>query len=331
MLISDNIYWLVANWPTPGTAASTYAVFAGASPTPISGLSAVGNTQALVTYDDTVGQLFLVRPTQTVLSVTTYGPAQAIAVGPLSLTTRGSIRSYVRKAMSDRTDTGDDATRQPKVADGEINEYLNDAIRRYSLLFPRQSLWNVPIQQAVRSYPIPADFLKVQEAKYTATNAGSYIYYLKEEPYSPGETTADSFVGITKLGILTQVQSGRYYRGHYWVENGQLTIDFDPDITDQLAITYAALHMQPTDDTTTLDVLEPVVEGLTLYVQAKGWLQIESSDVSLSRWDRGASGNARRDDMPTEKMSTRMFNAWTQWLETQRSARPRAMRLYRRT
>jgi hypothetical protein len=331
MLIDTNIFWLSVNWPTPGTPAATYAVFAGASPTPIAGLSAVANTQALVSYDDTAGQLFLVRPTQTVLSVTTYGPAQAIVAGTVPLTTRGAVRSYVRKAMTDRTDLGDDPTRTPKILDEEINEYLNDAIRRYSLLFPLQHLWNVPIEQAVRSYPVPVDFLRAQESKYTAINAGSYIYYLKEEPYSPGETTADSFVGITKLGILTQVQSGRYYRGHYWVENDAYTIDFDPDITDTLAVTYSALHMQPTDDTTALDVPEPVVEGLTLYIQAKGWLQIESSDVSLSRWDRGAGGNARRDDMPTEKMSTRMFNAWQQWLEAQRSARPRAMRLYRRT
>jgi hypothetical protein len=322
MLVKAAISWQSVNWPTETAPASQYGVFLPPSTTPS---QTVSDIQATVTYDDTLpGVHFLVRPTD---GLGNYGPAQCVVIANQPLNTRGWMMSYVRKAVGDRVDTG--SGNAAKFADDELREYISDAIRKFSIQFPIERDTSYTLSFQLRTYTLPTDFLHVVEAKYSAAD-GHFQLYLSDAPYKGGETTALSWIGYPKLGYLAPAMGARLYVGHYAVYLGTLNLDFDPrGDGDTIDLRYQGMRAFPTDDVTPLDITPADTEGLLLYVQGKCWLQLESKDVALSRF-RTREDGGRRDDLPTEKMSTRMFNAWEAWLRDRRTQRPRPFRLVRR-
>lgn len=330
MNITEALSWQTANWPTAATAAADYAIFINANSTPYLS-STAGQTSATVTYDDAnPGYVFLIRPTDG----TNYGPAQTIVRANTPLNNRAWIRDYIRKSINDRLDIIN-VSRKLLVTDDELNGYINDAIREYTLMFPLEKDYTITLiaggeRGGARDYQLPVDFQRVVTARYNQANSNLQLF-LREEPFKGGETTATSWVGYPKLGILQPPIGGRYYPGHYDIYEGSIHLDFDPlGNGDTITLRYVAAFPYPTDDVTPLSIPEDDLKMILLHIEANCWKEIEGKDVSLSRFDRGASGNARRDDMPTEKMSTRLFNAWKQWIDTRRSLRPKTYRLVRR-
>lgn len=328
MIVTVPIYYQSVNWPS-ATAATQYAVFVNGKMTPDYTVTN-GATSVLVTIDDQLpGYVFAIRPTDG----TNYGPAQTVVVANQPLNNRAWIRDQVRKRIADRIDTSNQTT--PTIADDELNSYLNDAIRQYSLHFPLQKDWTITLvaggeKGGARDYQLPADFQKITSVRYNQA-ASNLEMFLKEASFKGGETTATSWVGYPKLGILQPPIGGRYYPGHFDVWDGSLHIDFDPlGNGDTLSARYMAVFPYPSDDVTALAIPAVDIEMVMIRVEAAAWLEIESKDVRLSRWDRGSTGTARRDDMPTEKMSTRLFNTWNQWVNQRRSMRPSQYRLVRR-
>jgi hypothetical protein len=331
MNISTVIGWQPVNWPST-TPSTEYAVFLDAATSPSQTVTGSA-IEASVTFDDASGHVFVIRPTD---GMGGYGPAQAVVVGNLPQNNRAWMRDYVRKAIGDRTDAVG-LTTTPKVSDDELNAYINDAVRLYRDYFPAQNQTNPPLAGVYqqRTYTLPADFVRPLEVLYTG-NGGQLQFYLVDEPYKAGESTVNSFVGFPKLGWWTTLSRGRLFAGHFQIQPGvnpgdlaTLLVDFDPRDGDTFTVTYVRQPTFPTSDLSTLDIRIEDLEMLSLYVQAKAWTQIEANDVSLSRWRTKADGG-RRDDLPTEKMSTRMYNAWDVWVKSRRALRPKARRIVRR-
>jgi hypothetical protein len=327
MQISNTIFWQSVNWPALD-AATEYAVFVNAASTPTY-TTTDGVLSVAVTYDEaSPGTVFIIRPTDG----TNYGPSQTVVIANQPLNNRAWIRDQIRKRIADRTDTSNVVT--PTISDDELNAYLNDAIRQYSMQFPVERDYTITLlaggqMTSARDYQLPADFYKLIQVRYNQVNSNLEMY-LKEASFKGGETTATSWVGYPKLGILQPPIGGRYYPGHFDVWEGAIHIDFDPlGNGDTMTVRYWALHQYPTDDITRLDLPEVDIEMILIRAEASAWLEIESKDVRLSRW-RDKNDGSRRDDMPTEKMSTRLFNTWNQWVNQRRSMRPQQYRLVRR-
>lgn len=326
MLVTTTLYYQAVKWPSTSNA-TLYAIFVdGNTGTP----DYTSNTNSVsVSYDDTSpGHVYTIRPTDGA----NYGPSQTVVVANQPLNNRAWMRDQLRKRIADRTDTSNSVT--PTVEDDELNSYINDAIRQYSLQFPLEKDYTVTLVAGgelagARDYAVPGDLVRITLVRYNQANSHLQMY-LKEASFKGGETTATSWVGYPKLGILQPPIGGRYYPGHYDVWESNLHIDFDPiGNGDTLSIRYEALYPYPTDDITRVTVPEVDMEMLLIRAEANAWRAIEGRDVLLSRW-RTRDDGSRRDDMPTEKMSTRLFNAWEQWVKQRRTMRPHQFRLVRR-
>lgn len=324
MQIEQNITWQPVNWPSTNAAAH-YAIYTNAATSPS---QIVSTTNATVSYDDSLpGTVFLIRPCDAATSPTAFGPAQSVVVSQQPLNNRAWLRSYVRKTIADRYDL-DGAT--PTITDDELTDFINDAIRHYSQAFPLEKVETITLGYQVRDYNLPADWYSPILLMYDRHDDSNFQQYLKEQPYKGGESTATSWLGYPKLGILQPPVGGRFYPGHFDVYDGQIHLDFDPrGDGDTLVVRYGAIYPYPTDEITDLATPELDVELLSIYVQALAWKEIESKDVRLSRW-RDKQDGGRRDDLPTEKMSTRLFNAWNQAIKERLSYRPKTYRLVRR-
>lgn len=321
MQITNEISWNSVNWPAT-TAAIQYALFRNQATTPEQTVSA---TSTSVTYDDSQGVVFVVRPTDG----TNYGPAQSIVLSNGPMPNRGWLRTYVRSAISDPT-----LNTTPTISDDGLNLYINDAIREYSTWFPLETERVIQLiaggsQAGARDYQLPADFLFEENVLYKQVDTKLQLY-LKKMPFRGGETSATSWVGYPKLGIIQPPMGGRFYPGHYDLWEGAIHIDFDPRGNgDTLTVRYYASYPYLNDDITPTLIPLKDFQYLALYVQYRAWVEIEGKDTRLSRW-RGKEDGGRRDDMPTEKMSARMLQAWNDWISDRQNLRPRTYRLVRR-
>ena len=178
----------------------------------------------------------------------------------------------------------------------------------------------------VRSYNVPSDFYLVKTIEYVTADGNLHLY-LKEKPWRGGETTATSYMGYPKLGILLSPLSGRYYPGHYEVFNNQITVDWDPAGNgDYLNLRYLGQRALPVNDADILTITLQDAELISLYAQFKAWMRIEGSDVRLSRWKEPG----KRDDLPTLKQSMMIRNIYQERVNDRREQRPRVHRLVRR-
>lgn len=329
MQISQAFSWPAANWPL-GSAATQYAIFK-IYPVPTPGtdglVQTVTNTTTVsLTYDDTENLAYQVRPTD---GVSTYGPEiSTFVIGVVP--SRAWIRQNIRTSLADRAN-------QVGVTinwdDNEINTYINEALHELSVLFPHDASTTITLlgptsQGGVRDYALPDDFYLMRSVEYV-TGDDQFHLFLKEKPFRGGETTVTSYIGYAKLGIMLTPQSGRFYVGHYDIYEKQIHLDWAPDGDgDLLHIRYAARYPLITTDAQLLIVQPEDVELLSLRAQMKCWLRVEGADVRLSRW-RSKEDGGRRDDLPTQKMSTMIKQLYDQIVHDRREMRVRVRRLVR--
>lgn len=319
MIVTQTIAWNAQKWP--GTAnAAEYAVFLGSSTTAVTTST---TNSASVSYEDTQVNVFLVRPTDG----TNYGPYESIIVGSGQSPCRAWIRSHVRKRVTDRADTANSTL---LVMDDEINDFIAQALRDYSLRFPMEKDTTLTLiaggfPAGARDYQLPADCREIISARYTSFN-GLLQLWLKQLPFKGGETTSGTLVGYPKLGVLVPPTGGRFYGGHFDIWEGSIHLDFDPRGNgDQIYIRYKAEIPDILDDVTLLPVKSEDIELLALFTESKVWELIEGKDVRLSRWKE----NGRRDDLPTEKMSVRIRKIYDLKIQERLTLRPRHLRLVR--
>lgn len=332
MIITQSFSWPITLWPTT-TASSQYAIFQ-VYPVGVSNpIQVVTGTTVTLSFDDTINQVYQIRATDGTL----YGPEiTAIPIGYVPC--RAYIRQKIRFALSDQALTSSSLLNW---TDDEINIYIAEALNELSLLFPYQSDTTITLLSpaviggstvGVRAYTLPDDCFKLKTVEYI-TQDGRVHLYLREKPFRGGESTATTYLGYPKLGIMLSPLAGRFYPGHYDQYEGQVFLDWDPaGDGDYLHIRYSARYPLIQDDSSVLTSVKPEdLELLSLYAQMKCWLRVEGQDTRLSRWrSREDAGGGARDALPTQKMSTMIKMLYDQRLIDRRELRVRTLRLVRR-
>lgn len=329
MQITQAFSWPATNWPTPSQPATQYTILQiyPVLSNPI--VTTVTNaTFAQISFDDTSPYVFQVRPTSGTSPSLTYGPELSVFVNGYAIC-RAYIRDQVRKALNDRADVTNANIIWP---DDEMNGYIRDAIVELNRLFPTEKDTTITLVgtdgmiAGQRNYALPVDLYYIQTVEYVTAD-GKYHLWLKEKPFRGGESTATSYIGFPKLGILLSPLAGRYYPGHYDMYEKQIFIDWDPAGNgDYLHLRYAGQHTLPVDDATVLDLSDEDLLLISLRAQRSCWLRTEGQDTRLSRW----IDNKKRDDLPTVKMSSEIQKLYNQAIIDRRERMPKVRRLVRR-
>jgi hypothetical protein len=334
-LVTNMITWPAVNWPTSTGTAGQYTVLQ-VYPGPVTALQNVTTTSASLTYDDSANLAFQIRPSSGSLPTPTYGPEVMVYVIGF-VPCRAWLRQKVRVALADRADTVGVTLNWP---DDELNQYISEAIAELNVFFPYEtspvtitllppSVDSHGNTVGTRTYNLPSDFYLVKTIEYVTSDSRLHLY-LKDKPWRGGETTATSYLGYPKLGILLSPLAGRYYPGHYSVFNSQVTVDWDPaGDGDYLNVTYLGQRPLPANDGDLLVITVQDAELMSLYTQFKAWMRIEGQDTRLSRWRDKADGS-RRDDMPTLRQSAMIRSIYQERINDRREQRPRIHRLVRR-
>ena len=284
-----------------------------------------------ISYDDSQTFVYQVRPSSGTAPSLSYGP-EVISFATQYVPCRAYIRQEVRKALADRSDT---INANPVWTDDEINGYIRDALIEFNVLFPTEEDTTImlvgppnPINGngSHRNYALPDDLYYIRTVEYITAD-GKLHLYLKEKPFRGGESTATSYLGYPKLGILLSPVSGRFYPGHYDMYESQIWLDWDPaGDGDYLHLRYGGKRPLPLNDADVLNLNQEDIMILSLRAQMSCWLRVEGADTRLSRWrDPG-----KRDDLPTVKMSTEIQRLYNQMIVDRRELRPRVRRLVRR-
>lgn len=338
MLISQLLAWQPTAWPATTNAAqyTIYQMYPG-PPTP---LQSVSTTSATLSYDDTSNIVYQVRPSHgdfTVPGSFTVGPELlTYVIGYVACT--GWLRQKIRMALADRADSISNVTLN--WPDDEINRYIWEGLGELNIRFPLEDNIQITLQGptidshnntvGTSNYILPADFYLIKTVEYVTAN-GQLHYFLREKPWKGGESTATSFYGYPKLGILFSptMMTGRLYPGHYQIYEGQLQLDWSPaGDGDYLNVNYFGRRPLPTSDADILSCTVEDMELLSLYTQMKCWLRVEVQDARLSRW-RGNPEGSQRDGLPTVKHWTQIKQLYNERVNDRLELRPRHLRLVR--
>ncbi len=327
MQISQLLSWPAVNWP--GTSAATQYTVIQVYPTPQDTIMTVQTNSALVSYDDSQPLVLQVRPSSGTSPDLVYGP-EVMSYVVQYVPCRAYIRQLVRKSLADRADK---INANPTWPDDEIDSYIYTSMIELNQLFPIDKDTTIPLIQGQRNYALPDDLYLIHTVAFVSldtTITGKLELYLKEKPWRGGESTAASYLGYPKLGILISPLTGRFYPGHYYVYENQLWIDWDPlNSNDTIQITYAGKRTLPVNDADILQFTPEDIDLVSLRTQMMCWLRVEGSDTKISRWRTKDDGGSRAD-MPTVKMSSEIQKLYNSMVIDRKEKRPSFKRLVRR-
>lgn len=269
--------------------------------------SGITDTNYTVTISDNANHVYIIRS----YDGTEYGAAQYFVYNAPQ--TLGNLVDAILVELRDSTSR--------RWARTEIIQYIQDAIRDYTKLFPKTRTLEIDLTEDVREYTLPPQVITVQRVEYV--NSDSNSYFLKYLPWAAGQSDISSATSsYWKLGVvLVMGSASREYCGHYDVRDDVLSIDFDPDPDESLKIRCTWRFTIPPFEAAKLDVPEEDLELLKLYSCGKAMVRIEMQDANLSRWTEGQ----RRDDNPVVPSANRYFNAYNQMVKDKQN-KPRTLR-----
>jgi hypothetical protein len=190
------------------------------------------------------------------------------------MTTWGDLRTTIRGELSDTGDT-------PRWTDALLFTYVCDAVRDYSLWFPKRTD-RLELTLAEGSYALPADFV---DALFVECPRDTYLEARKPRP-----------------GVRFPSQGGSkpFY---YFIEGGNLYLPGTPVDGAEILLTYNAIHAVPATaaDSAFLFTVPLLDEELIrLYVRAQANGQMRNRQSLLDRFKTRASGGNDRQDNPLE-------------------------------
>lgn len=183
----------------------------------------------------------------------------------------GEVKAALRSDLQDDSEN-------PRWSDEDLFIAWKDAVRDYSLWFPRIPDRVQLSGSGTGPYSLPADFVNVLFVEVPENR------FLEERQVRPG--------------VRYPSQSGRPF---YWfLQGGSLFLDVAPLDTDEVLLTYKAVHDLPddvNDDSSELSIPDADLELPRLYVQAKVYGQMRSKQSALDRFKtRVSAGNTRTDN-----------------------------------
>jgi hypothetical protein len=214
------------------------------------------------------------------------------------MTTFGTLLGQIR---ADLKDTNEDKYRW---TDAALYIYIVDAIRDYSIHFPRR-VDRYEMTESGGSYPLPPDFV-------------SEIHL---------ECPQDRFLELrhSRAGITYKTLPTRPW--YYYIDGGNVYLLGAPREDDEVLLTYSSLHTIPTSETDTTMVLtvpDRDIELLRLYVKAQA---IEFVRTKAARLDQYKM-TGKRTDNPLEPEARNLMEEYYRKITDRKP--PRAVRLYRR-
>jgi hypothetical protein len=183
----------------------------------------------------------------------------------------GQMKATIREDLQDTGTT-------PRWQAAQLYTFWLDAVRDYSMWFPYVPDRIQPTGTGTGPYTLPSDFVSVI---FVEVPSGRFLEERTPRP-----------------GVRYPTQSGRPF--YWYLQGGRLYIDTAPLDTDEVLLTYNAVHSTPddvNDDTSTITIPVVDLELPRLYVQAKVYGQMRSKQSSLDRFKtKVSSGNTREDN-----------------------------------
>jgi hypothetical protein len=183
----------------------------------------------------------------------------------------GQMKSTLRNDLKDTGTT-------PRWSDEELYTFFLDAVRDYSLWFPYVPDRSQLSGTGTGPYTLPSDFVSVLFVEVPEHR------FLEERAPRPG--------------VRYPSQSGKPF--YWYLLGGGLYLDVTPLDTDEVLLTYNAMHGTPADvndESFTLTVPNVDLELPRLYVQAKVYGQMRQRQSALDRFKtRVGAGNTREDN-----------------------------------
>lgn len=186
-----------------------------------------------------------------------------------------------------RTDLKDTSA-NPKWPDSDLYVFWLDAVRDYSMWFPRIPDRLTMTGDGTGPYTLPSDYIDVIFVEVPEDR------FLEERTPRPG--------------VRYPSQSGKPF---YWYLLGSnLMLDVAPYDADEVLLTYKAIHAIPdsvNDDTSDLTIPDLDHELPRLYVQAKVYGRMRQRQASLDRFKtQVTAGNTRKDNPLGPEVETTM-------------------------
>ena len=182
-----------------------------------------------------------------------------------------------------RADLKDTGT-TPKWPTDSLFVWLKDAIREYTLYFPKEA--DFTLTETDGKYPLPDDliddiFVECPTARYIERR-------------------------ITQPGVRYKTLNARPTL--YWIRQGNLYLNGSPDSNDTVELFYYAAHGIPAsaeDTSFEMTIPEKDEELVRLFIKAKATEQYRTKQSTL---DRFRPGSGKRTDNPMEPEVENLIN-----------------------
>jgi len=163
--------------------------------------------------------------------------------------------------------------------DATLNAWLGDAVRFYSIEFPRILRYTLSLTTDTQSYALPVECIGVDLVEYPAgEDPPEYLTLVSEDdPDFGNESEVYALRGVADSGILATADTVNAY------------IVFAETVTtgESAIITYRGQHRVPSGDTEVTSVPEAHTEALIAFVEFRAHWEAETdetaslSDVSI--------------------------------------------------
>lgn len=154
--------------------------------------------------------------------------------------------------------------------DVTLNEWIRDAIRFYSVEFPRALRYDLTLVTGTQAYDLPANCLGVAAVEYpTGEDPASYV--LQADEWSTVFQTEGDVYALR--GIADSVSAT--------ADSAQMALVFAEDVTtgEHAMVSYLGLHRIPASDTELISVPEVHVEALIAFVDFRAHWELETDEA----------------------------------------------------
>ena len=195
--------------------------------------------------------------------------------------TRAQWRALVRAELGDEGAT-------KLWADGLLNEWLNEALRDYGRVVPREEATTLQTVASQAAYALPLGLVEVVRVEHPAHTFRVFA------PRTGGEwdDVTPTLQGGTLQALLPSPHRGEGSGYSYDVWEGQLVLEPAPGASgESVAVRYTTRRAEPTTDADPLPVEGGDEDLLLLYVcgRALTWVSAQEGKRQAFERDRGAS------------------------------------------
>jgi hypothetical protein len=210
------------------------------------------------------------------------------------MTTWAEIREDVRLRLKDTNDT------RYKWSDVELLMYCRDALRNFSVRFPRRTEVEVEVLAGTATYALPASLVRVNLVVTPER-------VLRELTLQPGAILAQrpsaSSFARGYIDPLKKVHG-------FTVKEGSLRLYPEPEVDMTVVVHMDELYEEPDEDTDVIQIPSIAHIALKYLICAYAVERDELADGSLRRWATSDDAGVRRDDNPLRPVARDFYRRY---------------------